>query len=1200
MLGKVAAFELRYQLRSPLFFVGFAIFFLLTFGATTNEHIHIGSLGNVNINSPFAILQTTGIMNVFGVFVLVAFVANVVIRDDETGFAPIIHATRIRKFDYLVGRFIGAYLVAMVVLSSVPLAICVGSWMPWLDPEKIGPTVLAHYLYALVFYSAPTILTLGAGFFALATVTRSMMWTYVGVIAFLVLFLVAQSFLDDPTMLTAASLSDPFALAAFEQVTRYWTAADRNTQLPVIEGVLLYNRLIWIAVAVAMFAVAYRFFRFDAGKRSQAGKAARKVAPKAEQAALTARTVTPYVPTTGSAWRQLWALTRFDMHFVFASPAFFVLLAVGILNAVGSMMGAVDFRGTELFPVTRAVVGELSGAFGLFPVIIAIYYAGELVWRDRDRRMHEIVEATAAPDWTFLVPKVMAIVLVLLACFVVAVVTGMLFQIYYGYRNFEFAAYFLWFIEPGLVAAVLVAVLSVFAQVLVPHKALGWAIMLVYVISRLALNGAGFEHHLYTYAQGPEVPLSDMNGMGRFWIGRTWFQGYWLAFALFLLVASQLMWRRGVATFKQRFANLPQRFVGSTRWVAALAAIGWVGSGVYIFYNTNILNDYRTTPETEELTAHYEKALLPFEKVPQPRIVSVQLAVDIEPHAVRATTTGSYLIENRTGAALTEVHLRWNRPLKMQSLEVEGATLMKEYPEFDYRIYTFAVPMQPGEKRTIRFATLLEQRGFANKNELTTIADNGTFLHNYEISPLIGISRDEFLIDRTVRRRYGLPPDLRPPKLEDEAANANSYLRTDSDWVMADLTLTTDSDQTPIAPGYKVSDTVTGKRRTLVTRTDAPINNYFSFQSARYAVKEDQWTGKNGQPVELAVYFYPGHEYNVQRMLDAMKVSLDTFTTRFSPYQFHQARILEFPAYATFAESFPNTIPYSEGIGFIQNYDNAKSDEQIDLVTYVTAHEVGHQWWGHQIIGADKQGMTMLSESFAQYSALLVMEKLYGKEQIRKFLKYELDRYLSSRGGEAVEELPLNRVENQQYIHYRKGSLTMYWLKEMVGEEVVNRALRKLLAGFAFKAAPYPTSTDFIRLLRAEAGPEYDALITDLFEKITLYDMKASNATAKKLADGKYQVRFDVEAHKLYADGQGKETEAPLNEPFELGVFAVEPGKKGYTRESVLTITRQPMKSGKQSVEFIVDQLPKFAGVDPYNKRIDRNSDDNLTPVTLE
>jgi ABC-2 type transport system permease protein len=113
------------------------------------------------------------------------------------------------------------------------------------------------------------------------------------------------------------------------------------------------------------------------------------------------------------------------------------------------------------------------------------------------------------------------------------------------------------------------------------------------------------------------------------------------------------------------------------------------------------------------------------------------------------------------------------------------------------------------------------------------------------------------------------------------------------------------------------------------------------------------------------------------------------------------------------------------------------------MVTYVTAHEVAHQWWAHQVIGADRQGSTMLSESFAQYSALLVMEQLYGKERIRKFLKYELDRYLRARGGELIEELPLARVENQPYIHYQKGTLAMVWLREVVGTKVVNRALQR-------------------------------------------------------------------------------------------------------------------------------------------------------------
>jgi len=228
---------------------------------------------------------------------------------------------------------------------------------------------------------------------------------------------------------------------------------------------------------------------------------------------------------------------------------------------------------------------------------------------------------------------------------------------------------------------------------------------------------------------------------------------------------------------------------------------------------------------------------------------------------------------------------------------------------------------------------------------------------------------------------------------------------------------------------------------------------------------------------------------------------------------------------------------------------------------------------------------------------LLVMEKLYGREQVRRFLKYELDRYLRSRGGEVVEELPLARVENQSYIHYQKGTLVMYWLKEVVGEDRVNRALARFLKEHAFKVAPYPSSLDFLRVLREEAGPEHDALITDLFERITLVDVKATTARATKRPDGRYDVTLEIDARKLYADGKGKETEAPLDEPFDIGVFTAEPGKKDFVAESVLLFERRQIHTGKQSVTVTVDKAPKFAGVDPYNKRIDRNSDDNVTRV---
>jgi aminopeptidase N len=338
----------------------------------------------------------------------------------------------------------------------------------------------------------------------------------------------------------------------------------------------------------------------------------------------------------------------------------------------------------------------------------------------------------------------------------------------------------------------------------------------------------------------------------------------------------------------------------------------------------------------------------------------------------------------------------------------------------------------------------------------------------------------------------------------------------------------------------------------------------------------------------------------VPRILTAMKASLDVFSERFSPYQFRQARIVEFPAYERFAQSFANTIPFSEAIGFIQNFDDSKAERSIDLLTFVTAHELGHQWWAHQVVGADKQGDTMLSESFAQYSALLVMEKLYGHEHIRKFLKNELDQYLRNRGTEVVEELPLDRVEDQPYIHYRKGAVVMYWLKEAVGEDNVDHALQKLLARYAFKAAPYPSTTDFLALLRNETGPAHDQEITDLFDKITLYDMKAHDAVAHERPDGRYEVSFTVDGRKLYADGKGKESEVPLEEPFDVGAFAAEPGKQGYSRDSVLLVQRRLVKSGQQTVTLVLDTAPKLVGIDPFNERIDRNSDDNLTSVKLE
>ena len=88
-----------------------------------------------------------------------------------------------------------------------------------------------------------------------------------------------------------------------------------------------------------------------------------------------------------------------------------------------------------------------------------------------------------------------------------------------------------------------------------------------------------------------------------------------------------------------------------------------------------------------------------------------------------------------------------------------------------------------------------------------------------------------------------------------------------------------------------------------------------------------------------------------------------------------------------------------------------------------------------------------------------------------------------------------------------------------------------------------------------------------------------------------------VEARKLYADGEGAETEAPLNEVLDIGLFTAEPGKGVFDEADVILVERRPIRSGTQILRFVVDREPKFAGADPFNKWIDRNSDDNVRAV---
>ena len=1188
MLTRIAAFEFRYLLRNPLLWLTAAATFVLFLAGTSVDGFELGNEGGLLKNAAYATLRNYVMISVLFMFVTTSFVANAVLRDDETGFGPIIRSTGITRFEYVMGRFLGAFGIAALAMLVVPLASLLGSLMPWANPAQLGPHRLVDHLYGYFLVALPNLFIHATVLFALATITRSMMATYLGVVGFIAGFFVLQTGFKGQV---AVAVAEPFAGRALKDAVRYWTVAERNVMLPELTGSLLYNRLLWVGVAILCLALACAVYRFaDQAISRRERKRLQLADPPCMETARAVESISLPAPGHGSSALRalLWMRTRFEVKQVVMSPAFVVVMAWGLFTTFYVLLTR-DAAGRPTYPTTLTLIPNIRDAFGVILQVIAIFYAGELVWRERDRRMHQLVDATPLPNWAYVVPKTLAMAIVLMAMLLTAVTAAIIVQLSLGFMQVELSKYLLWYVLPATWDVLLLAALAIFVQAVSPHKTIGWAVMVIFLLWQQ--YNTAIDHNLLNYGASPGMPLSDMNGAGSFWFGAWTVRLYWGAFAILLLVAAHLLWRRGTEIrLKPRLVAAPRRLTGGTGWIAGAALVTFAATGAYAFYNINVLNEYRSPLGGLARQAAFEKKYWKYHELPQPTVSDMTVSIDLYPEERRAMTSGRFLLRNETPQPITEVHIRLlHDDLELTSARIADAQLLVDDDEFDYRIFRLDSPMAPGEERVLTFKTRRWHRGFRNGPPNTRLVENGTFLDNHELTPVIGMGREGTLEDATARRFFGLPERAGRAKLEDLSATAKAtYI---GGWTMADITLSTTADQTPIAPGRRVSDVVSGGRRIARFVSEAPMREAFSIQSARYAEKHRRHAG-----VDLAVYFHAPHTWNVDRMLDALAASLDYYRASFGPYQFDHARIVEYPGYTNFAQAFAGTVPYSETYGFIADF---QKPETIDHVTATTAHELSHQYWGHQITGADMEGSMVLSETLANYSALMMLRNLRGEGEMRRGLQYRLDRYLARRaGGGSLYEPPLARVESETWVAYDKGALAMYLLQERMGEGAVNGALRNLLQRYRFKGAPYPRSIDLVEALRAAAKTDEEQnLITDLFERVILYDLKVTAPTAVQRADGKWDVTVPVEARKLSVDERGIETETTLAERIEVGLFTAEPGRDAFDSSNIIVMARQSIRSGKQVLNFVTDARPVYAGVDPYNFYIDRISTDNVVKV---
>jgi ABC-2 type transport system permease protein len=1089
MVGTIAGFELRQRFRRISTYVYFVVMFilavlfvLLSGGAFSDSTIDYGTGGRVLINSPYALFAVVVYISTFGVIITAALAGQATYQDVDSNSTPFFFTAPISKFEYLAGRFLGTLTLQFIIFSAIGLGAWAGMHMPWIDPVRVGPERLFPYIAPYLIFVLPNLVITSAIFFAVGALARKMLPVYISAVVFLIGYLVANILAGDVTNSAIASLIDPFGANAVDYIERYWTAFQRNTLLTPFTGLLAVNRVLWLAVGFAILLFTY--LRYKTGhviagrRRKQQAVETEEPSPKPRMGVAGAL---HFTFSFRASLALFFSLAWLQFSEVVKNVFFSVIALAGYSFALISCFNLTNPFAVPVYPVTYRMIEIGGGSFGIFALAIITFYAGELVWRERDAGVDQIVDALPAQRWIFFGSKLAALMLVQVLLEGIVLAAGLTTQISLGYYRFQFGLYFKELFVNRLLIYWVLCIFTLAVHAIVNNKYVGHFIVVIYYLAVFVLPGMGWQNLLYLFGQLPAFQYSDMNGYGPFVSPLLWLHLYWGLAAVMLAIFTNIFWVRGTDIgWRQRRSLAAQRLSRPSGVAFGVSLLLFIAAGAWIFYNTHVLNSYLTVRQLPLRRIEYEKKYRKYLDIPQPKMTDENLQVDLFPEERRMNFAGTEWLENKTSRDVNQIALTiWPQelqPIPRAKIEIDKlefssgqapvpATQTIKDDQLGFYLYQLPFPLPPHGRIMLEFALKYVFQGFANNNQQIDLVRNGTFV-NDSFAPVVGYQTSVDLEDQSLRRKHGLTPFKEIPKLEDAAGRQNMYDVTSADWVNSETTVSTSPDQIAIAPGYLEKEWVQDGRRYFHYKMDVPILPGVTINSAHYQVLRDTWHNVN-----LEIYYDSQHPYDLERMRQSMKATLDYCSENFSPFQFRQLRIIEFPRYQSFAESAPNTIPYSESMGFITRVDPS-DPEAIDLAFFVTAHEIGHQWWAHQVVTANTEGATLPVESLAEYTALMVMKHHVPPESMKKFMRRELDRYLFGRAQERNEEQPLVRVTfNQGYIHYDKGAMVMYALQDYIGEDKVNQGLADYVKEFKFKGPPYPTSLDLERHQRKVTPP---------------------------------------------------------------------------------------------------------------------------------
>lgn len=754
MITAIARYELFQLTRSRQFWFIGLVFAAMGVVLMTYAGDIMGG-GNINTNAPNNIILFVNVLSLFAMFLVASMVASSVTRDFELDSWQVVFASPVPWRGYLLGRFIGSLLAACLCYAFVIPGLIAGAHGPWTS-GIIGPFNPWHYLYAFCVLAIPNLFVLSALLFAVSTLTRKTLAAYAGAVLIFVLFNLGNAAINQESMEPFVFLVDLFGISTLNLTTRYWTPYELNTQLAPLAGALLWNRLVWLAVGVA--ALAWTLARFNPYPRSPQTKA--NVSSEARVRKVDERPIVTPVHDRSTAREQFFGRTALEVHAVIRSIPFLVLVILGFVNA-WALASLVDpILGAPPLLLTRVAVGALGTGLTLPLLIVIAYYAGELVWRERQVKLDQIVDAMPARNPVFLFSKLLALWTVVAVLLAVTVAAMLVLQLVKG-TPIDAAMYLREMSYIGL-PFLWVGALALICQVLSPNKYLGMLFMVIYIAVSLAGPAVFDKPSLLVPGTHPTTSMSGLANSTFYRLEGLKYDLYWAALSVVLVVLAHLLWRRGTDEGIGKRLRVARRRIGVPQAVTlAVSLLAFIGIGRWLYIEDYVDNPIPPSEALSETTqVHYEQVMRPLENMPLPVVKSVRLDFATDIQTRQASASGEIVLRNEHDQPFDSLYVALTPLAKVTTLSVEGAVLDRDFPDIHVARYRFAPPLQPGQTSRLRYDLNLDFTHFPDGKRSAYLETSGTAMSLQDVIPdVLGYEPWHALNDPKKRVTHGLPKD---------------------------------------------------------------------------------------------------------------------------------------------------------------------------------------------------------------------------------------------------------------------------------------------------------------------------------------------------------------------------------------------------------------------------------------------------------